>query len=256
MKEWNSKSRNLNKCEELLNKAKIMLAGVSFLPTSCDAVSSEEVLLARDVLEVGVQCSVERGDIPAFERYMAQLKCYYTDYQTTELPPSSYQLQLLGLNLMSLLASNKVGEFHTELELLPVDALHSSAYIKYPVSLEQYLMEGNYNKIRLSRGSVPAPQYTFFVERLLDSITRETALCMEKAYERMSAAETMRMLELKDAKQLASLAQQRGWRLDDSGFVNFTNVASKTSLHAENGLASLEMAQQTIEYARQLEMIV
>jgi len=34
-----------------------------------------------DILEVGVQCSIAMHDIPSFERYMAQLKCYYLDYR-------------------------------------------------------------------------------------------------------------------------------------------------------------------------------
>lgn len=34
-----------------------------------------------DVLEIGVQWSVEKNDIASFERYMAQLKPYYLDYR-------------------------------------------------------------------------------------------------------------------------------------------------------------------------------
>ncbi len=33
-----------------------------------------------------------------------------------------------------------------ELELLPAKDLHQNVYIKHPVSIEQYLMEGSYNK--------------------------------------------------------------------------------------------------------------
>lgn len=38
-------------------------------------------IFAGDILEVGVQCSIAMHDIPSFERYMAQLKCYYLDYR-------------------------------------------------------------------------------------------------------------------------------------------------------------------------------
>ena len=34
-----------------------------------------------DILEIGVQWSVLKGDIQSFERYMAQLKPYYFDYR-------------------------------------------------------------------------------------------------------------------------------------------------------------------------------
>lgn len=34
-----------------------------------------------------------------------------------------------------------------ELELLPVKELQNNIYIKHPVSMEQYLMEGSFNKV-------------------------------------------------------------------------------------------------------------
>ena len=41
-----------------------------------------------------------------------------------------------------------------ELELLPVKELQSNIYIKHPVSMEQYLMEGSYNKVSRLQGCV------------------------------------------------------------------------------------------------------
>ena len=37
--------------------------------------------------------------------------------------------------------------FSQELERLPVKEIQSNIYIKHPVSMEQYLMEGSYNKV-------------------------------------------------------------------------------------------------------------
>lgn len=61
---------------------------------------------------------------------------------------SPLKYHLLGLNLLCLLAQNRVAEFHTELELLSPQDIQSNVFIHYPVSLEQYLMEGCYNKVR------------------------------------------------------------------------------------------------------------
>lgn len=53
-----------------------------FLPTKeANANSEKELVLARDILEIAVEYSVASKDIPAFERYMSQLKCYYFDYK-------------------------------------------------------------------------------------------------------------------------------------------------------------------------------
>merc|ERR1711874_290655 len=136
---------------------------------------------SRDTLEIGAQYAVTVGDIPMFERYMAQLQTYYHDY-SIELPESQFKYQLLGLNLLCLLSQNRVSEFHTELERLPADKIQNSVYIKHPVSLEQYIMEGSYNKVLLAKGNVPAENFTFFIDILLCTIRDEIASCLEKAY--------------------------------------------------------------------------
>ena len=48
------------------------------------------------------------------------------------------------------LSQNRVAEFHTELERLPAKEVQNNVYIKHPVSLEQYIMEGSYNKVLMS----------------------------------------------------------------------------------------------------------
>lgn len=61
--------------------SKIALTKLIFLPTGDVNVTKNELIIARDVLEIAVQYSVATKDIPAFERYVAQLKCYYFDYK-------------------------------------------------------------------------------------------------------------------------------------------------------------------------------
>ena len=34
-----------------------------------------------DILEIGAQWAIAKKDVDMFERYMAQLKCYYLDYR-------------------------------------------------------------------------------------------------------------------------------------------------------------------------------
>ena len=48
----------------------------------------------------------------------------------------------------SLLAQNQVADFHTEIERLDHEEIQNDPYIKHPIQIEQYLMEGNYNKVR------------------------------------------------------------------------------------------------------------
>ncbi|XP_069118027.1 26S proteasome non-ATPase regulatory subunit 8-like [Argopecten irradians] len=251
-REWDKKPPNLDRCGELLAKLKVALTGVMFLPTDDSAPTKQELLVARDILEIGAQWAICKHDIPSFERYMAQLKCYYMDYKDN-LPESTYKYQLLGLNLLCLLAQNRVAEFHTELELLPVKELQNNIYIKHPVSMEQYLMEGCYNKVFLAKGNVPAENYTFFIDILLNTIRNEIASCIEKAYERIALGEAARMLFFESQKPMKEYAIKRGWTVSSDNFFHFAVYEQK---EADESIPAMQLAEQTIEYARELEMIV
>ncbi len=81
--EWDRPAHSLEKCEGLLAKLKIYLTKLSFLPilSSGEGLSKQELVIARDVLEIGALHSIETKDNASFERYLAQLKCYYFDYR-------------------------------------------------------------------------------------------------------------------------------------------------------------------------------
>lgn len=175
-------SGDMAKVGQLLSQMKILLLNLSFLPTGKEtgAVDAKELVLARNTLEIGALWSIEIKDIPSFHRYVAQLKCYYFDFNKC-LPDSSYKYHILGLNLLSLLAQNRLAEFHTEMELLSAEE-HKNVYIKHPISLEQFLMEGSFHKVFLSKGNIPAQNYNFFIDTLIDTIRLEIASCAVKAY--------------------------------------------------------------------------
>ncbi len=85
-----------------------------------------------------------------------------------QIPASAQQYQILGLNLLRLLALNRIAEFHTELELIPLEK-HDNIYIKHPIQLEQYIMEGAYGKVFDAAKDLPAPSYAFFMEYLMQT---------------------------------------------------------------------------------------
>lgn len=251
-KDFSKKSPSLDKCDQHMKKLKVALTGLSFLPSNHSPSSVQENVLARDVLEIGAQLSIMKRDIPSFERYMSQLKCYYLDYNTDQVPESPYKQQLLGLNLLCLLAQNRVAEFHTELERLSTTEVLDNVYIKHPVAMEQYLMEGNYNKLFLAKGNVPAESYNFFIDILLDTIRDEIANCMEKSYARISHQEALRMLYFEDPSQLKEYALKREWNLEGDSFHFNTGKENEETV----ALPSIDLAAQVINYARELEMII
>ncbi|XP_042216026.1 26S proteasome non-ATPase regulatory subunit 8-like [Homarus americanus] len=249
--EWSKKNRNLETCGKLLSDIKVELTKLQFLPSMGHSVSKEELLVARNTLEIGALWSIANKDIPSFERYIAMLKIYYMDYRE-QLPESPYMYELLGLDLLCLLAQNKVGEFHTTLEHLPPPAVTDNVYIRHPVAMEQYLMEGAYNKIYLAKGEVPAEGYKFFIGELLATIREDIADCVENAYDRIRPEDIGKMLYLSSTKEILQYCEQRGWQVGTDGYLHFKKEVRKS----DDSIPSKELANQMINYAREMEQIV
>ncbi len=133
-------------------------------------------------MESAILLSIDLHDIPSFERYFAQIKTFYYDYEYVfstllillrrkySLPPSSRQYMILGLNLLRLLAQHNLAQFHTELELIPLDMHQQSIFIKHSVYLEQCMMEGAYNKVIKARADVPTSRHAYFMDMLMDTV--------------------------------------------------------------------------------------
>jgi len=241
-------------CLHLMAQLKIGLLGLTSLPPAAPSAPTQpqqqELSVAREVLEYGALLSIKTMDIPSFERYVAQLKIYYTDC-AAHLPESERQFPILGLNLLRLLAQNRIAEFHTELEQVPMALQQSNSYIKFPAQLEQHIMEGSYNKVLSAKQEGPYSQEgMFFMDMLVDTVRDEIAECSEKAYASIELADLQTLLMLSSEAELREFAETRGWVIQ-GGSVTFGSTAEKTAQ-----LPSQQLIQQTLSYAKELERIV
>ncbi|KAI9209113.1 COP9 signalosome [Polychytrium aggregatum] len=250
-KEFGAAKPDLAKCGQILAKLKIQLTGLSFLIPGQQQPNEKEVLLAREVLEIGAQWSIKTGNITAFERYISQLQTYYHDHGP-KLPPSQRQYPLLGLNLLRLLSQGKIAEFHTELEMIDPKQLESNIYIKHPLQIEQWLMEGSYNKVWHSRANVPHEDYLFFVDILMETIRNDIASCSEKAYTSLPISDAATLLYLKNEKEVVAFAKEHGWVINDMEKKIYFDVSDID--HGE--IRTHKTARQVLGYARELERIV
>jgi len=233
-------------------KKVLTVVSASFLPLGSDT-DQKCLLVTRDVMEIGALYSVHVKDVPAFERYMARLKTYYCDYADL-LSDSAKKYELLGLNLLCLLSQNRTSDFHTELELLPAQAILDNPYISCPVRLEQFIMEGKYNKIKEIKDNVPSKWFKYFIEILLITIRTEIASCMEKAYEEISAEECKKMLDV-DAAGLSQVVKERDWHHNKKGVITFISEEEKKAAGTLE-IPARELAEMAISYAKEMEQIV
>ncbi|CAO1636345.1 unnamed protein product [Jaminaea pallidilutea] len=213
-----------------LTKLKIALTQSNLLVPSTSkspAPSTEDLTLARDVLEVGAFWSIRSKDVASFDRYMDLLRVFYNDL-SAKLPPSENRPPLLGLSLLRLLSSNAIASFHTVLETLPADLL-DSPYLQHPINLERWLMEGSYSKVWRSRDQVPRDEYRFFVDGLMGTIRREIASCEEKAYDSLPLGDVATLLFFSNLEEVSSMANERGWQINPSTqTVHFNNAQQGT----------------------------
>ncbi len=251
---YNGSKDQVDLCLQLMAQLKIALLDFSCLPPAAPSAPTQtqqqELSLAREILEHGALLSIKTMDIPSFERYVAQLKVYYTDC-AAHLPESQRQFPILGLNLLRLLAQNRIAEFHTELEQIPMALQHTNVYIKFPAQLEQHIMEGSYNKVLSAKQEgLYSQEGMFFMDMLVDTVRDEIAECSEKAYDSIALADLQTLLMLGSEAELREFAETRGWALQ-AGTVTFGGTAEKVAQ-----LPAKEMIQQTLSYAKELEKIV
>jgi hypothetical protein len=118
---------------------------------------------AREILEVGTVVSIYQNDDAAFLRYYAQLQPLYADSAVNKVP-SKNKNKIVGLYLLLLLTRNNIADFHTTLENM--NLAEEDVFVRYPVMLERWLMEGSYDKVwQATKGShVPSEEYGRFSE--------------------------------------------------------------------------------------------
>jgi len=213
----------------------------------------QDLAVTRDILEIGAIWSIRTKDVPSFDRYFSQLQTFYTDYSSI-LPPSPREFPIRGLNLIRLLTQNRIADFHTTLESLPLraDEINDNPYISHPVNLERWLMEGSYSKVWNAREEAPADEYKFFVDSLMGTIRNEIASCEEAAYESLPLKDAATLLFFTSQSDLLNFAKQRGWRVD---------LTASTITFAKKGEEQTEIPRQqliaaNLAYARELEQIV
>ncbi|OMP05358.1 SAC3/GANP/Nin1/mts3/eIF-3 p25 [Corchorus olitorius] len=268
--------KDYDTCSNLLSQLKVSLTKFRSLPPLFENTpnANNELLLAREIYEHAVVLSVKIEDQDAFERDFFQLKPYYTD-AGNRLPPSTQEYPILGLNLLRLLVQNRIAEFHTELELLSATALEDRC-IKHAVELEQSFMEGAYNRVLSARQTAPHETYVYFMDLLAKTVRQahfdyslgdrkiktymikfwldEIAGCSEKAYDYLSINDTRQMLLFSSDQELLEYIKDEHpeWEVKN-GSVYFQKA--KESAPCKE-IPSLQLINQTLSYARELERIV
>ncbi|KAJ5070044.1 26s proteasome non-atpase regulatory subunit 8 [Anaeramoeba ignava] len=238
-------------CNELLTQLKIQLAEQNILFSSkLEKQNIEGLKIARQTLEFAVILSVKMKENKSFERHISQLKPYYYDYENF-LEPSELKLKILGIYLLFLLSQNRIAEFHTELELIKIEE-RKSKFISFPMRLEEFILDGNYFKIREAFSEKPSELFDFFLEELILSLRSQIAECVQVSYPHLKVKDAFEILMLKDKNDLIEIAQQNDWLISEDDTIHFKLENDNENVQ----IPSDRLIREIITYAKEMERII
>ncbi|EYB88003.1 hypothetical protein Y032_0253g248, partial [Ancylostoma ceylanicum] len=243
--EWSKEQRNTSTIDQVLKQ----IGEALFDPAAVASLDTNALTtIYKDYYEISALVSVLKNDMVAFDDAIPPVLSFY------EQCPSAAENKYLmvGLNLMFLLASNRLSDFHMMLESVPQNIQSGNPYISTPVRLEQSLMEGAYNKVVLTEKTIPSQFYSVFIRIMMDAVRSDIAASIEKSFKLLSARDAANMLLFETEAQVNEFAKQRKWKSDRDCFIFETDPTH----HEKPTLDTARIAKQTIFYAKQLEMIV
>uniref|UniRef100_A0A0N5AW61 26S proteasome non-ATPase regulatory subunit 8 n=1 Tax=Syphacia muris TaxID=451379 RepID=A0A0N5AW61_9BILA len=205
--EWKKdERRNIQLIGEILKEAKL------FSLTFDDIfLKHYSIFILGDVFEIDAMYALLCEDFERFNEAITVVLNFYNSYSSAS--QSSNKYLMVGLDLMYLLATNRLAEFHMLLEQIEQSVQETNPYITTPVYLEQSLMEGVYNKVVLTEGNIPSPFYSIFIRILMDTVRGEIASCIESAFKRLSVRDAAQMLFFSNTDDVIPFTKQRGWQV-------------------------------------------
>src|SRR5271170_4749466 len=165
--ERNFSSNLFTSLPPLLTRAKILLSTHSLL-TPTPSTPTQSLTLARTVFEIGAYTSIRLKDKASFVNYLG----YLTNFYSLGLGGEK-EAELTGLNLLRLLAENKIAEFHTRLEIIDATngVVGQSGEGRFAKGLEEWVMEGAYKRVwKAGEGKGVNVYQKFFLDVLMDTI--------------------------------------------------------------------------------------
>lgn len=201
----------------------------------------EQLRLTPTVQSLELAClhAVQTADLPRFQTSFLQLLPMYSTHKSARMN------QLIGLELLYLLATHQLAAFHVLLEQVDLDNI----YIKHVLEIESFLMEGSYNQVYSTRNNVPCAEYAVFMEMLLATIRLDIAACIQSAYTRIPLVSLAPLVFLPQ-QDVAGFVKQRGWHVENGNIVLGGTKTLSSDLGADVLVAT------NLGYAMELEQIV
>ncbi len=268
-------AKQYSKTEELLSPIKILLIQNDLLIPNCQKINKdphyvEDLVISRSILEIGALSSINSQDFDRFENYLQQLKVFYFNTVNNEqLSKSVNKSKLISLYLLLLLSKGDVVKFHTELEFLGnhLKNIENDLYLSYPIKIENWLLEGYYDKAwelissKNSEEKIKLKEFNIFNDTLLQAIRFEISRSIEKTYKKLPFSNAKYLLFLNSEKEVEAFAKEQNWEYSNGELL--FNLSAKedkfgfTQDEEDSQLNNSEkLVKNTLNFAREIDSII
>lgn len=267
-------AKEYNKADELLSPIKILLIQNELLVPNFTKVNNshyvDDLVISRSILEIGALSSINLQDFDKFENYLQQLKVFYFNTVNNEqLSKSVNKSKLISLYLLLLLSKGDVVKFHTELEFLGnhLKNIENDLYLNYPIKIENWLLEGYYDKAwelissKNSEEKVKLKEFNIFNDTLLLAIRYEISRSIEKTYKKLPFSNAKYLLFLNSEKEVEAVAKEQNWEYSNGElFFNNDTKENKFGFVEDEEYSQLnnseKLVKNTLNYAREIDSII
>lgn len=262
----NFERNDLDQFSSTLEEVKLFLLRNNLFEPNIEQ-DADIMILARDCLEAGALGKIRSNDIQAFSRYALQLKPFYS---ASFLPESENKYKIIGLQMLLLLAENRLADFHAFIERLLEKSNMENTYINWTISLESAIMEGSFDRVRNILKQPPCEEYAAFIPIVFTMVREEIADCIECAYKNLPIESCAALLFLDDPSELQSAIASRDWKVREEiiyfdvqnnyeNSLKFTAQDKLYELDSENDSrisGSSLIIKNILRYAQEMEQIV
>lgn len=217
-----------------------------------------------EVLSLNIIAAEKARDMDAIDKALVLMRQFTFPQKGSSLSSAINQKKInefVGFDLLYLLVSNRLAEFHSQLELLSSDVI-ADPNVDFVIKLEQFLMEGSFNLVLDKENLSPCPMYAWLLSQFEHTIRDEIANSIEVAYKTISVKKACKLLRLQSIEQLnlyINEHEKSNWVVSNTGKAGgdvAITFVKEAPLVGKDRIPSEKLIRENLNYATELEKIV
>ncbi|BFU18515.1 proteasome regulatory subunit, putative [Entamoeba histolytica HM-1:IMSS-B] len=155
----------------------------------------------------------------------------------------------IALQLLTLLAQNSLAEFHIQIESLQQEA-HYNNNIKQVISMEQFFIEGRYNRVLEGVQSLQLGDISSLLPLLKQTLVEAVAATIETAYHILPIDYTKKVLMISNDSEFNEVVANHQWKIEGNQIIF---ELPKVDKKKEETLSSFENISDSLSLIKEMD---